>query len=100
MAALIVVADGMASVASQSQSAAPGSGVAIVDWQVDSLDAVTTLRLHGGDLFLKENGQATLILTLSNRDQPKWEAVLFANQNGRSMSVVIDANDGSILSSS
>lgn len=99
-ASLVTVAEGKATLVSESRTDNPGTAIAsAATWQVDSQKAVESLRQFGGDDFVAEHGQATAILTLAPGAPLRWEAVLFANGSGQSMNVMISAEDGSILRS-
>lgn len=96
--ALISVIDNDATLVSSSGQAEPSlAAVNRAEWQLDSRDAIQRLLAAGGQSFLEQQGQATLILNLSVKEQVEWEGVLFVNATGESFSRRLDAKNGEVI---
>lgn len=69
-------------------------------WLLDSQQAMRTFLDGGGSGFMRDNGTTTMIMQLTTSNpsgRVEWFLSLFADENGRSFSMRIDATSGEVL---
>ncbi|HEX6386026.1 MAG TPA: hypothetical protein VF177_15255 [Anaerolineae bacterium] len=101
VAAISVVED-EASLVSEAPHEQETPPLEVGGWNLDSHEVVEIVLNEGGTAFINDEEITVLTMALSadNADQDgrmKWLASLFAPQNGRSLTVRIDATSGEIL---
>ena len=67
-------------------------------WNIDSRQAIDLFLQEGGAQFLQDEGPSAMIMKLTATDgRMEWFLSLFANRNGRSFNMNIDATTGAVL---
>jgi hypothetical protein len=69
-------------------------------WQIDSHEALVVFLLHGGNQFLDQQEDVTVTSQLdaySDNSRMVWLVSAFANRNGNTLTLVIDATSGDVI---
>ncbi len=69
-------------------------------WQIDSDDALEIFLNNGGEAFLNTQTDVSLttqLSTINNNTRMEWLISAFANRNGETLTLLIDATSGTVL---
>lgn len=72
----------------------------ISGWQIDSDDAINLFLVNGGEAFLRDQIDVSLtsqLSTITGNGRMEWLISAFANRNGETFTIRIDASTGDIL---
>lgn len=72
----------------------------ISGWQIDSDDALNIFLTNGGENFINSQTDvtvATQLSTISESGRMEWLISAFANRNGETLTLVIDASTGDVI---
>lgn len=83
---------------SESVYSQPAAPLDAGGWRLDSQQAMQLFLNNGGAQFLQEQGASTLLMQLTTSEaQVTWFLSLYAEGNGRSYSMRINATTGDVL---
>ncbi|MCA9933537.1 MAG: hypothetical protein H6662_03770 [Ardenticatenaceae bacterium] len=95
---LVTVRGDEASRISESPYVVSDSVADVESWNVDSQEAVDLFLNEGGAQFLRDEGPSAMVMKLTTTNgRMEWFLSLFANRNGRSYSMFIDATSGAVV---
>jgi len=99
---IISVVDDTANLISEGPHKQTNPVLEATGWNLDSDEVIALLLAEGGNQFLIDEGVVTLTTLLNADDQEKdgrlaWQVNLISIQNGRALSMNIDATSGEIL---
>jgi hypothetical protein len=78
----------------------PVNPLQISGWQIDSDQAIGIFLVNGGEAFLREQTDVSLtsqLSTVSGGTRMEWLFSAFANRNGETFTIVIDASTGDVV---
>lgn len=100
--ATISVVENEATLISSSDTPDAQTPLQVTGWNVDSRDAVRTLLSEGGETFIRQAGVTVLTANLLADNQQQnnrleWLLALIGTQNGRTLTLRVDATSGDII---
>jgi hypothetical protein len=98
--AVINVTDNQATLLNENSSKNRLAPLEVSGWAINSPQAIDIMLAQGGATFMEQEGDATLIMTLTTDNgngRMEWFVSLFSEQSGNSFTTRLDATSGEPL---
>lgn len=100
LVSIVSVANQAATLSNQQEAYGTLTPLPVENWRIDSDDVIQALFNGGGNEFLRQEGAATLTITLTYNpmaQRVEWFVSLIAQRTGHSLTMLVNAADGAVL---